>query len=393
MTKPDAIEAYRAWVVDQALPRWAQDGFDHARGRFRERLNPSGAPIDLPHRAMVQARQIFVFADAARRGWYEGGGVLAEQAMTGLLRDYMEEDGPQVSFAFSTASIGGGGSCVRDAYAHAFALFSLAALYRLNGDGRLLDVADRTIRFIDDQMTDRRHGGLHDALPPPASGKRQNPHMHLLEAYLFLHEAASDRGYLDRAAEIVALFEQRFWDEQSGVLLEYFADDWAVHADPQRARLWEPGHHFEWVWLLEQFARARGARLPDVAQTLYDHALRYGLAADGLIVDEVDSVGKHVVRRSSRVWPHTEAIKAAATRHRAADGAATAFASDMAAALMETFLDRPFAGGWIDHVAEDRAPLVDYVPASSLYHLYLAATEADSFLRQSPTKMTLERAV
>ena len=35
------------------------------------------------------------------------------------------------------------------------------------------------------------------------------------------------------------------------------------------------------------------------------------------------------------------------------------------------------AGGWIDHLNETHQPLVDYSPASSLYHLFLAAAEME----------------
>ncbi len=54
------------------------------------------------------------------------------------------------------------------------------------------------------------------------------------------------------------------------------------------------------------------------------------------------------------------------------------------AALTRTFLDRPFAGGWIYHVAADGAPLVDYVPASTLYHLVLAASVAAEGFASAP---------
>ncbi|HEX7977899.1 MAG TPA: hypothetical protein VF461_04815, partial [Gemmatimonadaceae bacterium] len=50
----------------------------------------------------------------------------------------------------------------------------------------------------------------------------------------------------------------------------------------------------------------------------------------------------------------------------------------MADTMLERFLDRPFAGGWIDHISADGAPLVDYVPASSLYHLMFAAADASA---------------
>ena len=44
---------------------------------------------------------------------------------------------------------------------------------------------------------------------------------------------------------------------------------------------------------------------------------------------------------------------------------------------MAVFLGRPVAGGWIDHVDANGAPMVDFMPASTLYHVFLAAAEAD----------------
>ena len=50
-------------------------------------------------------------------------------------------------------------------------------------------------------------------------------------------------------------------------------------------------------------------------------------------------------------------------------------------ALCGHFIGRPFTTGWIDHFDADGAPLVDYVPASSLYHLMMAGSEvARTFL-------------
>ena len=45
--------------------------------------------------------------------------------------------------------------------------------------------------------------------------------------------------------------------------------------------------------------------------------------------------------------------------------------------LFSVFLGRPVPGGWIDHVDASGAPLVDGMPASTLYHVFLAAAEAD----------------
>jgi len=363
------LTSYINWIRDTALPLWAERGFDLSAGRFRERLDTVGAPVPVPHRSMVQARQIFVFAHATEQRWSEDAGQLAEVAMASLLRDFATDSGDETSFAFAIDPVNATvTSPVRDAYAHAFVLFSTAALYRINGDAKLLQLADRIIRFIERRLVDPEYGGLFDALPAPAE-KRQNPHMHLLEAYLFLERAAPGRGYVERAAELVTLFRRHFF--KGGLLLEYFEPGWEI---AQRA-VWEPGHHFEWVWLLGEYMALTRDDMGDEMTALYNSATKHGLSAEGLIVDEL-SPEPLPLKRSRRVWPHTEAIKAAATRHGLGDLDAHRFAESMAAGLMAHFLDRPFPGGWVDHLDANGAPLVDYVPASSLYHLTLAASVA-----------------
>jgi mannose-6-phosphate isomerase len=363
------LNEYIDWVRETALPVWASRGFDARRGRFHERLDHKGDQLAAPHRSMVQARQIFVFADAAASGWFPEGGRLAETAMASLLRDFAQHETDRTTFAFSIDPENGTVlSPVRDAYAHAFLLFSIAALYRLNGDVTLLRLADRIIAFIDHELADPVHGGLFDALPAPPE-KRQNPHMHLLEAYLFLAEAAPGRGYAERASRLVTLFRRRLF--QDGLLLEYFVSDW----QPSSRAVWEPGHHFEWVWLLEEYAKLTGDNVDDEVGALFEVALRHGVNAEALIYDEL-SPELTVTRGSHRLWPHTEAIKAASARHGRGQRDAKTWAGRVANALKVNFLDRPFKGGWTDHLGEDGTPLVDYVPASSLYHLLLGARVA-----------------
>jgi mannose/cellobiose epimerase-like protein (N-acyl-D-glucosamine 2-epimerase family) len=371
----ERLNAYRDWITGRALPTWSSIGFDPVAGRFRERLDLSGSPLDVPHRAMVQARQIYVFSHACQLGWFEEGGALAERAMASLLREYGEVSEHEASFAFSIDGRGRVVSSVRDAYTHAFVLFAIAWLHRVNGDSSLLQLADKVDAFVQAHLFDARHGGMFDSFPTTVREKRQNPLMHLLEAYLALERSAPGRGYLDRAGELVDVFTSHLFDSGNGVLLEHFAEDWSPHPDAGMRDVVEPGHHFEWVWLLREYERLSGAELGRVSDVLYTVARDHGVADDGLIHDEI-ATGRSVRRRSHRVWPHTEAIKAAMARHADGDEHALPFAESMAAALLDHFLDKPFSGGWIDHIGQTGLALVDYVPASTLYHLFFAAAEA-----------------
>jgi len=376
------MEAYVDWVIDTALPTWAERGFDPLAGRFAERLDDRGERLDLPHRAMVQARQIYVYAHAAELGWFAGG-ALAEAGMATLRRDYIETSGSMASVAFSIDP--GTGlviSSARDSYTHAFVLFALAQLYALNGESSLLALSDGITEYIEKEMLDPVHGGVFDVLPPVSPTKRQNPQMHLLEAYLALELAAPGRGYLDRAERIVALFYERLTSREHGVLLEHFDHDWRPHPDPERSYIFEPGHHYEWIWLLHRHEKLSGADHREWRMRLNESATRHGISTIGPIVDEM-TAEKAVMKPSFRLWPHTEAIKAAAVNHIEGDPEALSFARRMAAILFDHFLDTPFIGGWRDQLNPDLTGMVDYVPASSLYHLMLAATEADRHLSEA----------
>ena len=362
---------------------WSTRGFDAAAGRFRERLDNQGAPLDVPHRAMVQARQIYVYSHAHLLGWHDGGAALAERAMASLQRDFAHDSGGETSFTFSIDGRGGVVSDTRDAYTHAFVLFATAWLHRSTGDVTLLTLAERTDAFVRAHLVDPQHGGVFESYPTTTRTKRQNPLMHLLEAYLALERSAPGRGWLARAATIIDLFRSRLFDRDRGVLLEHFAEDWSTHPDPALADVVEPGHHFEWVWLLKEYEQLAGIPLVEPREALHEFALAHGVSRNGLVHDELSSDGS-ARKRSHRVWPHTEAIKAADTRQVDGDPAADALAEGMADVLLERFLDRPFRGGWIDHISADGSPLVDYVPASSLYHLMFAASDASArSLRQA----------
>lgn len=357
------------WVRSEALPVWAERGFDARAGRFHERLDGAGRPLPVPHRAMVQARQIYVYAHAGQLGWHADGATLAARAMAALRRDFAVEANGEAAVRFSIdATTGQPRSELRDAYAHAFVLFAAAFLHQATGDRQVLDFGRRVAAYVDRVLADPRHGGHITDAEAGGAEKLQNPQMHLLEAWLALAEADPAGPWLERAGALVTLFRERLL--RGGILAERFAEDWMPHPDGQVADVWEPGHHFEWIWLLDWYQRLTGDDLSEPRAALLRAATRAEASAGGLILDQLGADGR-VVRTAHRLWPHCEAIKAATV---VVDDR---LAAEAAAGLADHFLGRPFAGGWTDQLDANRAPIFDYVPASSLYHLMLAAAVAD----------------
>ncbi len=160
----------------------------------------------------------------------------------------------------------------------------------------------------------RLETGLAEALgvdgKPLPKMRRQNPHMHLLEACLFAYQTWGDEAFLVMADEMVGLFYGSFFDAVRCALVEFFDDDLKPH--PEKGNQVEPGHYFEWVWLLKMHAEITGAedRHDDVCLKLLDWANRHGWDSDyGGIYDALMPDGA-VIADTKRIWPFCEALKA-----------------------------------------------------------------------------------
>ncbi len=354
-----------SWLRGSALPFWSETGFDAVSGMFIERADLKGRPLlEVPRRVMVQARQIFVFVEAEARGWHRGG-ALAEAAAETMVRTFRRDDG---SWIFSAARDGRPVDETRDFYALAFVLLALASLKRLTGADYWLGLADATLGFLDARLTTPGTDGYAESLPEKSGPRRQNPHMHLLEALLALDEMAPGGAYRRRAEAMLRLFETRFLHGPHPVLVEYYDNDLRPLIGAPFS--FEPGHHFEWAWLLARNAALCGkSQHATLAARLCEVALRFGGTSDGVFFDEVDGGGTALVR-STRLWPCTEAIRASAL---GLCGSSATGPERLAEAMQEQFLAQATEGCWIDHVAADRQPLSAYVPASSLYHIVGAA--------------------
>ncbi|MCX5520254.1 AGE family epimerase/isomerase [Kaistia defluvii] len=369
-----SLDYARAWATEAALPLWAETGFDRQRGLFHERLDFERRPIILPaSRLMVQARQIATFSRASLKGWHKGADEAVVTCLANVERLYHRGDG-HPGWIFSIDADGKPASRVRDLYAHAFIVYALAWSHRLTGDPHAIRLADETLAEIDVVLA-APHGGFLDATPSADPTRRQNPHMHLLEAVLALYETTGRARDFARADALVKLALDRMIDPESGALLEDFSPDWKPLLPRGENRV-EPGHQFEWYWLLGEYRRLGGIVPESVTDRVLMFGLDHGLDQEtGLIVDAVTDTGS-VMIPSFRSWPHAEGVKALVTATREGQPGAAEMADHLMASLL-TFAPDSLEGGWMDRIEADGTPLVDHMPASTLYHVMGALFEAE----------------
>ena len=287
----EAAGRARSWLTEKALPLWSTRGFDRERGRFHERLAFDGSPLPQPgYRVMVQARQIATFAQVTLLGWFDGAAV-AERAYASMVETSCRADGRE-GWVFSIDAAGQPRDVTRDLYGHAFVLYALAWMHRLTGSRAPVALAHDTLDWIETGMVGVG-SGFRDAVPERDAFRRQNPHMHLLEAVLALWEATGDDRFAASATALTDLFAGHLLGPR-GVVLELFDVDWRP-IEASGRNIVEPGHQFEWVWLLRWYQRLSGRSFDGHLQRLLDHALTYGVRVDtGIVIDTVDETGNAV---------------------------------------------------------------------------------------------------
>lgn len=359
-----------AWLRDDALPLWHRLGWDAKSGGFVERLTADGLPdLEAPRRVRVQMRQIYVYASAAHERLYDPAEKLALDTLDFLLTRCRPK-GATAGFAHLTDSRGQVTDAKIDAYDQAFALLALAAVYRMNGDAQVRALIDAELSFIDAQIAETATGLWLEGVPTSLP-RRQNPQMHAFEAFLALYEATDDADYLKRADVIAEHLEHRMISP-GGAICEFFDAGFAPLADGQCA---EPGHHFEWVWLLHRHARLARRSPPALANMLMDWGLKHGIGADGFAIDacEIDGAVKDGGRR---LWPQTELIKAHLARSEAGIEGAGDVADAALQALMTAYFSERTRGGWVDRYDALGALSDARMPVSTFYHVYVAICEA-----------------
>lgn len=367
------MSALIEWAKAEALPLWWRVGADHEGGGFYESIAHDGRPTASPRRARVAARQIYVYATAGKAGWFAEATAAVEHGLAFFLDRYRRDDG-----LFRTR-VNGDGSVADNnwtLYDQAFALFCLA---QAADAGVRADQCRTTALALHAKLMDEDRALGGGFLETNGLPYQSNPHMHLLEASLAWEKVDPTGPWSAQADEIIELCLTRFINAD-GALREFFSPGWAQGAGVE-GRIVEPGHQFEWAWLLARWGRSRSStRAIEGARRLYEIGAgpgvdrRRGVAFNQMLDDY--SIHDH----AARLWPQTEWIKASAIL---ADGAPSpderaryTAEAHAAARGLQLYLETPVRGLWYDKLQPDGSFFDEPAPASSFYHILCALVDS-----------------
>lgn len=356
------------WFVANFLPRWLDQALK-PDGAVVEALTADGRAVEAAATTLTQARTVFALAhlslatqdprllDAARR---------VHGFLDRALRD------PDGGYRVSTSNR------LRRSYDQSFALLALVTLRRADPEAVPADRIDLLWSFVERALTEPATGALYDDDAGAVTGepadrvRAQNPHMHMLEAALQAFEMNGERVWLARASHLVNLARRYFIDPETGAVREFVGADLAPLAtDTGRRR--EPGHQYEWAWLLHRFADLGGdPSVREDARRMVAFAEAHGLRRDGPMkgapFDALDAEGA-VTEQTHLLWPLTEAGK-----FHAATGSA-----DRACAIETLIFTRYFAAGgapvWVNRLDGTGRTIWDAALSRLLYHVALFVTE------------------
>jgi len=359
----------RDWCTISALPYWEK----HAQKPDKswvEHLHLDGTPdLNAERRWRVMARQVYVYAKATSLGWYSGEQVAISTYDKMKAVGFVHRVGPNCNIANS----------MRDLYDFAFYVLAASSLYSLTGRTAYLKDAENLLTWTDEALMHPSGGWKESNYATLHSTRRQNPHMHLLEASLFLYGTTKNPKHLSYAEKVFYLFQAYFYDK--GTISEYFDANWKLESCA-KGQTAEPGHAMEWIWLLGQYRKATGADVAQYQSELYRIA-QYGR---GWFLNDEENKSGVVRRESKRLWVQTEVIKA----HLAMTEIGVLGARNMAAATIDALFPTYLtcAGTWNDQIDVYNKNIASTIPVSTFYHILCMAAESARIAALSPTQGT-----
>lgn len=377
----DQVNKLRRWLDEDALPLWWNVGAAKPANGFYERIGQDGKPMFGDNRrARVQPRQAYCYAAAGQNNWAGNWRDAVNHGLSWFDKVYRLDTGLYGNLADASGKLTDPSF---DLYNQAFALFA-GAQASVAQPERADEMRTKALAILAILRRDyaHPHAGFEEA-NPPTEPLCSNPHMHMFEAMLAWEAIDPSGPWTVLADEIANLAMSHFIDAENGGLREFFDHDWRP-LPGDKGRIMEPGHQFEWSWLLVRWGSLRNnSEAISKAKRMFDIGEEYGICPRRkvAIMSLYDDFTVHDTL--ARLWPQTEWLKAAvrlASISKGEERQRYLASSIRAIGALQPFLDTPVPGLWFDKWPVD-APMIDEpAPASTFYHIACAIYEAGDVL-------------
>lgn len=337
------------------VPLWLGPGWNAEMALPFEALDAEHRPLPAQrYRAMACARQLFLFSSFIGNPQVPDAHVRAAALCRSLQRHF--HDAENGGWFYSIDPQGAPLDRRKDLYTHAFIIFACAHYWAKVREPLVESVLNAALHVVAKQFSDG--DGLYEAVLAEdwsslGAGPLQNPLMHLAEAFLATLEVREDRDTLSALDTLADAMQRRFVDIEHGVMLEKplnAVDNWS-----------EPGHQFEWFYLLESSEHLRGTPLHRSLTTAFAHAEQQGVdPATGAVAAMLEVQGS-VKDGTQRIWAQAEYLRALTLRQ-----GSEALLARQLKALQHRFLH---SSGWNECLdSEGRISRSD-MPSTTPYHL------------------------
>ncbi len=356
------------YLFDNLLSKWLKHGLHADLGYSYESLNHDWSVNHVGRiRLLTQCRQLYTFSHAYIETKDEKWLSAIKPLFNFITSHYWLDE----SWIFALNDDLTIKDSHTDCYALAFVLLSFSFYFEASKDKQTLEFIERTHLFLQEKMA-CQNGGFLEAYPgDQESVRRQNPHMHLLEGYLAAYKITQNKAYKVEIEKLLLLMKARFFDRTSNSLIEFFNADWSKK-ETLSAQI-EPGHHFEWVWLLHQATEIfPNENYVEIADALWTKACEYGFDPKGGIYNQIHAETGLPLDLEKRIWPLTEYLKALCAHLPNCPSTQKKVVKTLEF-FFRHYLKKD--GSWDEYLDKNNQPKPHPLPGTTSYHIFLGLIE------------------
>ena len=303
-----SLNAVLAHFHDLIVPLWRGPGWNADLALPFEALDADHRPLPPQrYRAMACARQLYLFASLIG----EPGAAFAEERAAALFHSLQRHfhDAEHGGWFYSVDPSGQPLDERKDLYTHAFVIFACAHYWARLREPSVESVLNAALAVVARRFA--TGDGLYEAVlerdwSSLRSGPLQNPLMHLAEGFLATLAIRDDADVQAALLALATAMQRRFIDHRHGVIVERplgAVDNW-----------FEPGHQFEWFYLLESSDVLRGTPLHASVTQAFAYAEQKGVEEKTGAVRGMLALDGSVRDGTQRIWAKAEYLRALTLR-------------------------------------------------------------------------------